>query len=949
MQKGTKFGRYTIEKKLGEGGMGEVYLAFDNSLERFVALKILSEAFSQDADRVQRLKQEAKAASALNHPNILTIYEIGTTDNIEFIAMEFVEGKTLREVIEGGELTLKDAVKIAEQIADGLCVAHKVRLVHRDIKPENIILRDDGYVRILDFGLAKPTLNRRGDTATQRAGEEDKTLIADLPSRIHTAPGVVMGSVQYMSPEQARGLTVDERSDVWSLGIVLYEMVAGKTPFAGETVSDSLANLIHLPPKPLTDFLPDAPFELQNIIGKSLQKNLDERYQTIREMTADLKNLRRELETNPADGLQKTNYSPTTADRIFSEETKTRIYQTDESKADETVANPPLPQKITLPDASPNQAKSGILRYVFGAIAALLLIGGIGLFAAKFFGGNNSKTDLFANPQISKLSDDGKSRLPTISPDGRYVAFQSGDAGAKNITVRQLLTGSAVEIVPKSGLAVLVICFSPDTNYVYFVRSDDSNTVNSLYQVPTLGGTPKLIVSDIDSNITFSPDGTKIAFTRHSGNEGTDTLLTANIDGTNEKPIIATPQTAFGYLGNPAWSPTNADKIAVLVSTFKGGESDSISLAEVSLESGKLSLLANGKWANLSDVGWQKDGDGFFALGSEKSGDPAQVWKISYPGGERKRLTNDTNFYFWLGVSGDNKTLITVKSQSSASIWNFTPATKNLKQISEESVNLNGGSGIAVKPDGNLIVSRHREADIDFWEISPDGKDVQIVISAAKLNADPKLSPDGTKICFMSNRSNVWRVWTMDADGKNARQATTVGDEVNQFSPNFADDGKIILYCQQEKNSGVTKLMKVAAEGGIPEKVFNNDGNESAVSVSPDGKHLFFYSLDAAYKKTFHAFSLDGGQIGTAAESSFEMGAMDSIKWSPDGKSLTYINREGIPNIWRTSLDGKQKKQLTDFTGGRIFKFAWSQDGKQIFISRGTVNNEMILIKDDAK
>jgi eukaryotic-like serine/threonine-protein kinase len=212
MQTGTKFGRYTIEKKLGEGGMGEVYLAFDNSLERRVALKILSDTFSQDTERVQRLKQEAKAASTLNHPNIITIYEIGRTDDIEFIAMEFVEGKTLREVIEGGELTLKDAVKIAGQIADGLDIAHNVRIVHRDIKPENIIIRKDGYVRILDFGLAKPTVFSSGGTE------------AETVEMIKTAPGVVMGSVQYMSPEQARGKVVDERSDIWSLGVVLYEI-----------------------------------------------------------------------------------------------------------------------------------------------------------------------------------------------------------------------------------------------------------------------------------------------------------------------------------------------------------------------------------------------------------------------------------------------------------------------------------------------------------------------------------------------------------------------------------------------------------------------------------------------------------------------------------------------------------------------------------------------------
>ncbi len=889
MQKGTKFGRYTIEKKLGEGGMGEVYLALDNSLERLVALKILSNAFSQDAERVQYLKQEAKAASALNHPNIITIYEIGRTDDIEFIAMEYVEGKTLREAIESGELTLTDAVKIAEQISEGLGIAHKVRLVHRDIKPENIIIRGDGYVRILDFGLAKPTV--LGSVGTE----------AETVEMIKTAPGMVMGSVQYMSPEQARGKAVDERSDIWSLGVVLYEMTAGKTPFAGETVSDTLANLIHLELPSLSEILPDAPAELHRIVNKSLRKNRDERYQIAVAIASDLKNLRRELEANYSDQTLLRIHSTNSGARQFSDETKTRNYQTDEAKLKQTDED--LTQtKIISQSASVSSGKSR--RITPFVIIGILLLGGLGLLAAKFLGGGE-KFNSFQNPQISKLSDDGKSHLPAISPDGRYVAFQSGEAGARNITVRQLVTGSSVEIVPKSGLNVLAICFSPDTNYVYFVQSDAGKTINSLYQVPTLGGTPKLIVADVDSNISFSPDGKKFAFTRHSGSAGTDTLLTANADGTDEKAIIATPQTAYGFLGNPAWSPTG-NKIAVIVSTFKGGETDSVSIAEVSPDDGKLNLLENGKWGNLSALYWLKDGTGFFALGSEKSNEPDQVWKISYPNGERRRITNDTNSYNWLGVSGDDKTLITVKTDASSSLWTYDPSSKNLQQITAENKNLNGDSGIAVKPDGNLLVSRKQDSTIDFWEITPDGKDVRQVISDAKLNADPKISPDGTKIVLMSNRSNVWRVWLTDIDGKNARQLTDVSDEVNQFSPNFADGGRVIFYNQQEKNSGVTKLMKVSTSGGKPEKVFDNGINESSVNISPDGKKLFLYSIDTDYKKNLQVFPLDGDKIG-AIESSFELNLMESVEWSPDGKTLTYISSEGTPNLRQIRSTAKPK------------------------------------------
>ncbi len=927
MQKGAKFSHYTIEKKLGEGGMGEVYLAFDNSLERPVALKILSDEFSQDTNRVLRLKQEAKAASSLNHPNIITVYEIGKNADIEFIAMEFVDGKTLREAIENNELSLADAVKVAQQIAEGLSVAHTARIIHRDIKPENVMIRPDGYVRILDFGLAKPT-------AFLTAQNEAETI-----ELVKTAPGVLMGSVRYMSPEQARGKSLDERSDLWSVGVVLYEMVTGKTPFEGETVSDTLANLIHLKPTSLAEILPDIPNELNRIGLKSLQKNRDERYQTAKDFALDLKNLHREIESNQPTAQLIRHASAESAARIFSEETKTRIYQTDNSVV-----------KISNDNLAVNQSNTGSnrsLRYALFGLLGIILLGMVGFILTKLFGANKSISATFQNPQISQMSDDGKSRLPTISPDGNYIAFQSGDVGARNLMVRQLLTGSAIEAVPKSGLRMLFISFSPDGNYVYYVQANAGKNSNSLYQVPTLGGVSKKIVDDIDSNITFANDGKRIAFMRHSDSEGKDTLIVANVDGTQEKAIISSNQTEYGFLTYPTWSP-KTEKIMVVVGTNIGGETENHSVAEISLD-GKLQNLPNSNWKDISDIYWKKDGDGYFALASEKKGDPQQVWSISYPNGERKRITNDTNSYNWLGVSGNNNTLITVKSDASSSVWSFAPNSKELKQLTLESKDLSGDSGIIQTPNGNLIISRYRDSELNLWEITSDGKDVRQITSKANYNADPKISLDGTKICFMSNRSNLWRAWTMDIDGQNAKQLTIVGDEVNQFYPNFVNDGKTIFYAQQEKNSGLTKLMKVQIEGGTAERVLpNSTENETGVSVSPDGKKLSLILADQNYKKYLGVFPLDGDKLGKV-ENKFDLGQMESIKWSPDAKSLIYLSSEGISNLWQISLDGKEKKQLTNFTAGRIFNFTWARDGKQLFVSRGTVNNELILIKDETR
>jgi len=282
---GRSIGRYRINSLLGEGGMGRVYLAEDTKLRRNVSLKFLAKAVTRDHEKLSRFEQEARAASALNHPNILTIYEIGGDDDQQFIAMEFVEGQTLRERLQR-PIELDDALEIAIQIASALVAAHRVNIVHRDIKPDNIIIRkDDGLVKVLDFGLAKILTTR---TATSNV---------DAPMRFNTGPGVVIGTVAYMSPEQARGDTIDERTDIWSLGVVLYEMITGSTPFVADTGNEIIAGILsRQPAAPLTRFTHHIPLRLQEIVNKLLTKDRDERYQTSEDLLIDLKRLKQSLE-----------------------------------------------------------------------------------------------------------------------------------------------------------------------------------------------------------------------------------------------------------------------------------------------------------------------------------------------------------------------------------------------------------------------------------------------------------------------------------------------------------------------------------------------------------------------------------------------------------------------------------------------------------------------------
>ena len=282
---GKQIGHYQVLNRIGRGGMGEVFLAQDTSLGRKVALKLLRTDFT--SERLRRFRQEARAASALNHPNILTIHEIGQEGSLHFMATEYVEGETLRQPISRTPLTLDQALDVAIQMASALSAAHHAGIIHRDIKPENIMLREDGYVKVLDFGLAKLA--------------EPKAVDSEAPTLVHvqTEPGMVMGTVSYMSPEQARGLEVDARTDIFSLGVVLYEMAAGRQPFEGETASDVMSLILQKEPLPLTHSLPEVPGELERIVRKALRKDKEERYQTIKDLQIDLRNLRKELESRP--------------------------------------------------------------------------------------------------------------------------------------------------------------------------------------------------------------------------------------------------------------------------------------------------------------------------------------------------------------------------------------------------------------------------------------------------------------------------------------------------------------------------------------------------------------------------------------------------------------------------------------------------------------------------
>ena len=939
MLKGTQFGRYEIRSKIGAGGMGEVYLAYDAELERNVAVKILPPEFSGDASRKSRFRQEARAVSALNHPNILTIYEIGENEHGSFLATEFVEGETLREIIKNRNLSVAETLKIVEQIAKALVAAHRAHIVHRDIKPENIMLRSDGIVKVLDFGLAKPTV------------QNDETE----SEAVKTIPGMVMGSARYMSPEQTRGLAVDERTDIWSLGVVLYEMLTKHAPFDGATISDTIAAVIYKEPAPLAEFVADAPPELGRIIRKSLQKDREERYQNIKDFALDVKDLLYEIEHNNS---AESKFSAVSGADIS--ENATLMHNTDSDRQatliHQTVsANHPTKTSVlstsdlNLVNEKPKKRGRQML---FASLAAIVLIVLAGL-TYSFYHSQKTETNsasAFEKNRVSRISSDGKVALPAISPDGKYIAYAGGEAGSRSLIVRQISTDSLITIVPPTNLDLRSIAFSPAGDYIFYTQIREDFSLNTLYKVPTLGGTSKKLIEDVDSPVTFSPDGKQFAFVRHTSNKGEDLIFISDTDEPNPQRLIGSLETGFDlFTKHLAWSP---DDKQILVGAGKShnGYDGEIKIGAVSIADKKLQILPLQSFYGADNFCWLKDGSAFLFVAQETQNLPYQIWRASAAGDKAQAITNDFNNYTELGLSADGKTIVTVKGETVSSLWRFAPSTRENVQVSAESRNLEGAFGVAQMPDGKLFLSRSSERKVDFEITDADGKNPQLITSDLPSIYSPVLSPNGRYIVFSSDKSKTVRIWRTDADGKNPVKLTEETSDYGDFNPQITPDGKNVIYQRSNSNNDRSDLMKVSIDGGQSSTFYTGEKtNTGQPHLAPDGKTIAFSEYDVVtFDKHLIIASVNGDAFGKV-EKTLEYNLINLISWSSDSKSLTISSiQKGVPNIFRLPLDGSAQQPLTDFKSGKILNFAWSNDGKNLFIVRGITNNDLILIRDAA-
>ncbi len=854
---GKTLSHYKILEKLGEGGMGIVYKAEDNRLDRTVALKFLApQAIGSDEDK-ERFMQEAKAAAALNNPNICTIFEIDEVDGQSFIAMECVEGVSLKTRIGTGPLKVDEALGVAQQIAAGLHEAHEKGIVHRDIKPANIMITGKGQVKIMDFGLAKSP------------GRAKLT-------KTHTT----VGTVAYMSPEQSRGEKVDQRADIWSLGIVLYEMLTGRLPFAGDYEQAVVYAILNNSPEPVTALRSGIPLELERIVNKALSKKPDERYQHIDDMLVDLKSIQAESQTG---GMRTIDKKPSMKLRV-------------------------------------------------GALLVSVIVVVLLLTVLEVLWVRDEQIVLKITRTTPLTSAPGLETNPSWSPDGTRIAHESNESGNWDIWVQQLHAGSKVNLTADyegyDGKPV----WSPKGDKIAFISERDEGGV---FVIPAIGGIPRRAMQvefspygpyfNMASPIEWSPDETKLLCITLGGG-----MFTFPTEGGNPSALNLPRSHMFLDV---AWSPVG-DRMAATDVTGTGSSVSTIYTMKP--DGSDLHSITDGNHMEQHPV-WSTGGDKLFFVSDRMGSRDIWFYSVDANGrasGPAKQLTSGVGVGT-IALSVDGKKLVYSKIIERSDIW-AVPIVPNKILTMNDAIRITSENDLiefhSISPDGEWIAfDSNRSGNQDIWIMHKDGSNLRQITTNEAHDWYPQWSPDGERIAFYSMRSGNRDIFTIPVLGGAVRQITA--DPEDDRLPMWSPDGREIAYLSGHYPND-SSIWIVSSDGGEPRQLTFGEPQDGYPVWSPDGRTIVFGRSFVTYTELY-VVSSEGGE--PVKLTSLEWVFLAPRLWSKDGGTIYALGaRRGfvLDALWAVSADTGEARCLLDFKGSLSEPyFAMSMNDERLYFT----------------
>jgi eukaryotic-like serine/threonine-protein kinase len=867
LQPGDQLGSYQIVGLLGVGGMGEVYLANDLSLHRKVAIKLLPKLIAGDILFLDRLEQEARAASRLNHPNILTVYQFVREPEHCYLVTEWVDGGSLRSRIQQSLLSLSEALFILRQVAAALVTAHKHGIIHRDIKPENLMLRSEGLAKVLDFGLAKVTPL----PAVRPFAEIEAAASSEDPS------GFLLGTANYMSPEQVRGELLDERTDIWSWGVVLYEALTGVRPFERATPSLTLKAVLGANP----DFKV-VPRRIKPLLHRCLSKRRNRRFRSFEALLRELDQLH-----------------PAPAQLI------------------------PLPaDHRSLPKVRP-----GLSLFLLSTIVTILSIW------AWDIGRNRP----FEVERLERLTSLGNVTESAISPDGRFIAYASGDARRQELHVRQLALETDVLRVPSAEGVILGITFAPKREHFYFVRK--YRGVGRLFRVPCLTGSPELVLDGVDSPVTFSPGGSAMCFVRNDAANGLCSLVSRDTRTGVERLLLTRRPPVYLSSTPPVWSP---DGKSLVFSEYRsGGQGVQNQLHRLGLIDGRLARIEHPSWFLINRPGWLNNSLELAVAAMPTGAIESSIYFLHPFSNRLYPLRTSYGDYGNLSLTTDSNLLATVQTEHFSDIW-IAPSAR---PTDARRVNVKGTRfrGLSWSGNDHLVSQSSIYGRPDLWEIDSSGGDIQAITGDDSYKWDMVVARDRHFVVFVSDRDGASHLWRSDLTpaASHLTNPRRVTHSLNiEQDPALTPDGKWLIFTSISRDKKVSTLWKVASTGGKPEQLTDSIARRPV--VSPNGKWIACeYSPN---RQTWYMSLLPVS--GAIKPRPLRTISTDSwMRWSPDGKYLAYTDKDdGSSNIWAQPLTGQPARQLTRFRDHVILAFDWAPNGRYIAYIRGRSTSDLILM-----